>query len=111
VHPAQNHSPAGGWFCAGCTLEHLREAMPFDRVAVAMSVRSLSECGVGLEFNYYRVDPGGARHKLAVATHEAVWVSRDARGELVASRVPEPFRVALADAIGGSTRQENASSL
>jgi hypothetical protein len=65
-----------------------------------MSVRSLSECGVGLEFNYYRVEPSGERQKLAVSSHDAVWAARDAEGALVAARVPEAFRTVLLDSIG-----------
>ena len=92
-------TPVGEWFCVGCRIEHLREAMPFDRVVVTMSVRALHECGAAFEFNYFKLDERGERQKLAVSIHDAVWLARGAEGQLIAARVPAVFGAALLDAI------------
>ena len=98
-------TPSGEWFATDCRIEHLREAMPFDRVAVTMGVRAVSECGASLQFDYFRVDAGGARVKLAVAHHDAVWVNRTGDGVLMAAPIPEALRVPLLEAAQGGPLQ------
>jgi len=59
--------------CLYYRIEHLREAMPFDRIGVRMSVDAVHERGVVLRFEYFRVPANGAWEKLGAGRHEAAW--------------------------------------
>lgn len=75
-------------------VDHLREAMPFDKVAVVMYLRSLRECGVIFGFEYFRVLPDGSRLKLAVGLQEVAWIKRK-NGRPVATPLPRELQKAL----------------
>jgi acyl-CoA thioesterase FadM len=81
--------------CAYSKVEHLREAMPFERIAVAMSLDALHEHGVRLAFVYSRVLPDGERQKLAFGEHVAAWLEPAADGAWRPAALPEVFRTAL----------------
>jgi acyl-CoA thioesterase FadM len=76
-------------------VDYLREAMPFDRIQVVMTVHSIRECGAVLGFEYYRLEEDGRRQKLSVGTHEVAWVRRGANGEPQPIPLPAVIREAL----------------
>jgi NAD(P)-dependent dehydrogenase (short-subunit alcohol dehydrogenase family)/acyl-CoA thioesterase FadM len=88
----------GELVCLRSRVDYLREAMPFDRIQVVLSLVSLSECGAVLGFEYFRVAPGGGREKLSVGTQEVAWVRRRADGTPVPAPFPEVIRRALLEA-------------
>ena len=76
-------------------VDYLREAMPFDRVQVELRLRSLSQSGATLGFDYFRAVADGARRKLSVGIQEVVWARRNSEGLPVAETWPDDFRLAL----------------
>ncbi|MGH7171613.1 MAG: hypothetical protein ACRELG_15160, partial [Gemmataceae bacterium] len=97
----------GEMVCLRSRMDYLREAMPFDRIQVVMSIRSIRTCGAVLGFEYYRLEPDGRRQKLSVGTHEVAWVRRDADG------VPHSaaFPAVLRDALQATPKEEAAIPL
>jgi len=83
----------GELLCLECRVDHLREAMPFDRIVVTMALKALNTFSATFYFEYFRLDPDGARMKLAVGEHLAVWVKRDDQGQ----PIPAPFPQAVMD--------------
>ncbi|WP_085315806.1 type I polyketide synthase [Derxia lacustris] len=81
--------------CAWTQVDHLREAMPFDRIVVRLSLGAVHEHGVRLLLDYFRADADGQRHKLAWGEHDAVWMRRDAAGDWQPAPLPEVFLGAL----------------
>jgi acyl-CoA thioesterase FadM len=77
--------------CVDCKIHHLREAMPFDRIAVRMKLQRLYERGVSLFFEYFRVDPGETRQKLAYGYHTLAWVRVDGSDRYVPQSLPEVY--------------------
>ncbi len=75
--------------CLHSSVNHLREAMPFDHIGVTMALRALYECGADLYFEYFRVEPSGARVKLAYGEHRMAWLTRDEQWRPVAAALPE----------------------
>jgi enediyne polyketide synthase len=59
--------------CIHCRVNHMNEAMPFDRVVVKLYPRAVYEKGVRFYFDYYRIGRDGQRVKLGHGEHEAVW--------------------------------------
>ena len=96
----------GEMVCLRSRMDYLREAMPFDRIQVVMTVRSIRTCGAVLGFEYYRLEPEGRRQKLSVGTHEVAWVRRDTNGDPQPAAFPAVVRDALQ-----ATPQEEASIL
>jgi acyl-CoA thioesterase FadM len=70
-------------------VEFLRDAMPFDRIVVVMSVSAVHQFGAALRFEYYATDGAGTR-KLAVGEHDIAWVRRG-----VAVPLPQAIQTAL----------------
>lgn len=91
---------AGELRCLFCKIEHLREAMPFDPIAVRMSLVALHERGARLRFDYFRVNPDGGRDKLGSGEHVAGWFAPTAAGEWAPAPLPPVFRDALLAAGG-----------
>jgi len=89
--------------CQYTSVEHLREAMPFERIAVRMSLDAVYERGVELRFDYFRVGPDERREKLAVGRHVAGWFAPGDEGVWAPAPLPELFRNALVDAYLTST--------
>jgi enediyne polyketide synthase len=81
-------------------VEHLREAMPFDRVVLTIALKELRTCSVTFHVDYFRLEPDGSRVKIATGMHRAVWTLRDEQGRPVAARFPDPVRGAFDAAIG-----------
>lgn len=83
----------GELLCLECRVDHLREAMPFDRIVVTMALKVLNTFSAAFYFEYFRLEPDGTRIKLAVGEHLAVWVKRDDQGQ----PVPHPFPQSVLD--------------
>jgi len=80
--------------CLYHRIDHLREAMPFERIAVRMSLEALRERGVRLRCDYFRVTPDGGREKLAHGQHVVGWFAL-ADGSWSLTPLPEVFRAAV----------------
>jgi acyl-CoA thioesterase FadM len=80
--------------CLYHRIDHLREAMPFERIAVRMSLEALHERGVRLRCDYFRVTPDGGREKLAHGQHVVGWFAL-ADGSWSLTPLPEVFRAAV----------------
>jgi acyl-CoA thioesterase FadM/NADP-dependent 3-hydroxy acid dehydrogenase YdfG len=80
----------GELLCLECRVDHLREAMPFDRIVVTMALKVLNTFSATFYFEYFRLEPDGTRVKLAVGEHIAVWVKRDDQGQPVPTPFPQP---------------------
>jgi acyl-CoA thioesterase FadM len=80
-------------------VDHLREAMPFDRVVLTLAVKELRACSVIFHVDYFRLEPDGSRVKIAYGMHRAVWALRDKQGRPMATRFPDSVRAALDAAI------------
>ena len=85
----------GELLCRRSRVEHLREAMPFDRIYVTMSLRAVYECGVSLYFEYFHLNDNGEKQKLAYGEHDAVWTKRVAGDNFVSAPLPQKIREAL----------------
>ena len=81
-------------------VDHLREAMPFDRIQVTLAVKELRECGVTFHLDYFRLAPEGNREKIAYGMHRGVWVKRDGQGKPMVTAFPATVRSAFEAAIG-----------
>ena len=85
----------GEFRCTLTKVDHLREAMPFDRIAVKMSLGAIYECGVQLLFDYYKVNEDGSYMKLATGEHQAAWFIPSGANHGEQGALPEVFRNAL----------------
>jgi acyl-CoA thioesterase FadM len=81
--------------CTMARIQHLQEAMPFDHVQVNMHLRAVHECGLVLQFEYFRVTPRDRRIKLASSWHEAIWLLPLPNGKTISAPLPHEFRDAL----------------
>lgn len=88
--------------CLDCRVDHLREAMPFDRVMITMSLKTLHASRAVLQFDYYRMDDDGAPVKLAWGSHQMVWVQRDSQGQPRETPFPDVLRRAFLEAVQGN---------
>lgn len=83
----------GSLQCMRSNVQHLREAMPFDDIEVAMSLKQLYANGLSLHFEYHHRGGDGRLTKLAVGEADCVWVA--GTGTAVATALPEPIRAGL----------------
>jgi enediyne polyketide synthase len=81
--------PQGEMICLYSRMDYLREAMPFDRIRVILSVQSVFTCGATFNFEFFREQPDGQIEKLQVGQQEVVWVKRLADGTPVAHPWPD----------------------
>jgi acyl-CoA thioesterase FadM len=84
----RNSGRDGEWVCLSCAIDHLSEAMPFDRILIAMDVAAIYRSGVDLTFDYLLMENGEISRKLAHGKHTMAWVGRDADNEPVALELP-----------------------
>ncbi|VVE78836.1 type I polyketide synthase [Pandoraea sputorum] len=92
-----------GLHCLSASVNHLREAMPFDSIEVVMALESLHAEGFELRFEHYRLEGNGVRVKLAVGSTCHVWTGRGQPGQPVQPRaMPEVLSTALLDACHAS---------
>ncbi len=64
---------SGEFVCINADVNHLQEAMPFDKVEVSMYLNQLFEEGVGLYFEYHSINSHGQKKKLAYGYQKIVW--------------------------------------
>jgi len=76
-------------------VDHLREAMPFDRILLTLAVKELRECSVTFHVDYFRLASDDSREKIAYGMHRGVWVKRDDQGKPMAAAFPATVRAAL----------------
>lgn len=81
--------------CLYCRIDHLREAMPFDPIAIRLSLAALHELGVRLRIDVFRATEDGGREKLGSGVHVAGWHARTADGRWALAPLPDVFRDAL----------------
>jgi acyl-CoA thioesterase FadM len=98
----QGTGEAGELVCLTCRVDHLREAMPFDRIEVRMALKSLKSSGATFHFDYFKSLPDGPKMKLAVGEQTVVWVQRDANKK----PIPHPFPPAVHKALRDSYSQK-----
>jgi acyl-CoA thioesterase FadM len=92
--------------CVYCRIDHLREAMPFDRIAIRLSLDALHELGVRLRVDVFRATDDGGREKLGSGVHVAGWYAPTTEGRWALAPLPDVFRDALlrqAEASQGAT--------
>jgi acyl-CoA thioesterase FadM len=96
----QGIGEAGELRCLYQRTDHLREAMPFQRIAARMSLDAVHERGVRLRFELFRLE-GERRDKLGVGVHAAGWFVAAGEGE---PWQPAPLPAGLRDALLGRAR-------
>jgi enediyne polyketide synthase len=82
------------FLCRRMKVDHLREAMPFDRVVVEMSVKAVYRCGAALVFQYFRSNDDGTSTKLAVAEQDVIFARRE-HGNVEPRPLPDAIARAL----------------
>ncbi|WP_266168842.1 type I polyketide synthase [Dyella subtropica] len=93
---------SGELHCHQSTIQHLREAMPFDEIEVVMALKELYANGFKLQFDYFHVSPSRQRTKLAVGHADCCWVSGSAEGAVRAAGLPEEILQGLLRACGSA---------
>jgi acyl-CoA thioesterase FadM len=96
----RNSGRDGEWVCLSCAIDHLSEAMPFDRILITMDVAAIYRSGVDLTFDYFLAENDQISRKLAHGKHTMVWVGRDTRNEPVALELPKNVVETLLKEIG-----------
>ena len=66
----------GEFLALNCDIEHLQEAMPFDKILVRMYLETIYDKGFDLFFEFFRVDKARKEIKLAYGKQSVVWVCR-----------------------------------
>jgi acyl-CoA thioesterase FadM len=84
----RNSGRDGEWVCLSCAIDHLSEAMPFDRILVTMNVAAIYSSGVDLTFDYFLLENNQIARKLAHGKHTMAWMGRDSRDEPLALELP-----------------------
>ncbi len=93
---------SGELHCQQSTIQHLREAMPFDEIEVVMALKELYENGFKLQFDYFHLSTSRQRTKLAVGHADCCWVSTGAEGSARAAKLPEEMLHGLLNACGSA---------
>lgn len=90
IMPGQLRGPSGSgeMICTSSSMEFLRETMPFDDVLVRLRARRVFECGMDLEFSFFRSSENASELKVAVGTQSVAWMQR-VNGRQVPTRMPE----------------------
>jgi len=63
--------------CVSSRLNYLRDAMPFDKIYVTLSINELYERKASLKFEYFRLLDDGKKEKLAVGNQVIAWIIND----------------------------------
>jgi enediyne polyketide synthase len=87
----------GRFACISSEVEHLREAMPFDRIVVKMKLKRVYECGIDLYFEYFKTDSSEEKVKLAYGTHTLAWIYVDDLGNYVPQKISEMYLKLILD--------------
>ncbi len=97
----------GELLCLRCRVDHLREAMPFDRIEVTMALKRLARCRATLHFEYFQENTDGRPLKLATGSQEIVWVRRDTNRRPLPCPFPEAVVQAFERAVNEKALQIN----
>ncbi len=89
----------GELVCLETRVDHLREAMPFDRIVVTIALKEWRRFGATFSFEYFKLNSDATRLKLGYGEHKAVWVTRDSHGQAVPVAFPEKVKKAFAAAV------------
>ena len=81
----------GRFACINSEVEHLREAMPFDRIAVTMKLKFVYERGIDLYFEYFKIDSSQENIKLAYGRHTLAWVDVDNSDNYITQKLPDVY--------------------
>lgn len=92
----------GELLCLNCRVDHLREAMPFDRIEVRMALKILKSSRATLHFEYFKLDRNNSQTKLATGKQEVVWVRRDMHKNPTICPFPSTMHRAFEKAINDS---------
>ncbi len=86
---------AGELRCVYSKTEYLREALPFEQIAVRMYLGSIYEHGIQLHFDYFRLTGDGHHEKLAFGEYQAAWMTQLGNHVWKPFVLPEVLRDAL----------------
>ena len=89
----------GELLCIESRVDHLREAMPFDRILITMALKSLKVASALFYFEYFRLNPDGTRLKLAYGEQNTVWTTRNSEGKPEPKPFPSPVQKAFSRAV------------
>jgi enediyne polyketide synthase len=89
----------GEILCLESRVNHLREAMPFDRIMVTMALKALKRYSAIFYFEYFLMNADGTRVKLAFGEQNTIWVKRDTDGKPVPTPFPAVVQKAFQKAI------------
>lgn len=95
--PELARAGAGEAQITSLSVEHTREAMPFDRVRAALVARAVRERGAALDVHFFRETPGGDRTRLAAGRMEVAWLMPGGSGGAAAAAWPAGLRRALVE--------------
>lgn len=84
---AYDRSWGGEFLCNKLSIQHMRDAMPFDNIQIRMSLRGIYERGFVVYFEFYRQGEKGYE-RLAHAEFEAIW-SKSGAPRRSAEMLPE----------------------
>jgi hypothetical protein len=78
IAPELARSGAGGELaCTTMSVDHSREAMPFDRIHVSLVLRMVFERGAAFDVHYFREGRNAERARLAAGRVEVAWLAAD----------------------------------
>jgi len=78
----------GEFRCVKCKIDHMSEAMPFERIAVRMYRSAVFERGVRLYFDFYSLSSNGKYRKLGFGEQKAIWYAPNEDGKWTPSTLP-----------------------
>lgn len=93
--------------CASCRIEHLQEAMPFDKITVRMYLKAVHERGVRLYFDFFRQTDDGKLQKLGYGEQDAVWFAQIHGGKWAPAELPSTIRDLLSPNLESLPRRSN----
>jgi len=71
-------------------VQHLREAMPFDKILITMNIIEVGQSGAELSFNYFKVEEG-QNIKLAIGSQTVIWAKKSSDDKFIATAWPSQF--------------------
>ncbi|MFA5880150.1 MAG: SDR family NAD(P)-dependent oxidoreductase, partial [Candidatus Margulisiibacteriota bacterium] len=76
------------FFCTNSKVDHLREAMPFDKIQITLSIVSLFKNGIELHYEYFRLNNNRQQEKLAIGTQMLVWSKKQRENKILIEDMP-----------------------
>jgi acyl-CoA thioesterase FadM len=84
-------SPKAQFATTLCQVTHLREAMPFDRIAITLQLDRIRQRAIDFYLEYFKVASPNERIKLAYGHHTLTWASTDETDKYVQQDIPSTF--------------------